>query len=71
MHLTNSPFTYGDRAKFFGAIVIIDGQSSEGLDHINVRFASDTMRAMTFPVLITNLRPISATEEPNANATIH
>jgi hypothetical protein len=68
--LHQSPFTYGDRALFFGAIVIIDGNSSQSIDHINVRFACDHARAMPFPVLITNLRPISAQENQHA-VTMH
>jgi hypothetical protein len=65
MYLANSPFTYGDRAKFFGAIVIIDGQSSEGPDKVNVRFACDHFRHMPWAAEIKYLVPISATEEAN------
>ena len=71
MHLSNTPFTYGDRAKFFGAIVIIDGQSSEGPDKVNVRFVCDHLRRMPWAADIKYLEPITAAEESNGHTTVH
>jgi len=58
-----SEITFGSKAKFYGAIVIVDSytRDNHGPHTIHVRFACDDRRT-TFPCTLDQLEPISTPE---------
>lgn len=68
--LNRSTVLFGERALFAGAVVIIEGNSKNGLNYLSVQFACDPMRT-TIAIHVNNLDPISAEEKSNDHHTRH